>query len=107
MLLRSPKSHHLPLSSESTDRSLHKEEDIYRQEVVAATTQLDKLKNEGADGADIRNAVSVLCCSNGLGECEQGCESSIALHISLDEEPLDVLSCRRSKSPKGSVRLFI
>jgi hypothetical protein len=38
--------------------SLFKEVDTYREEVVAAKQTLDKLKAEGADGADIRNAVS-------------------------------------------------
>ncbi|TXT13289.1 hypothetical protein VHUM_00656 [Vanrija humicola] len=40
-------------------KRLFKEEQIYRDEVVAAAAQVDKLKAAGADGADIRNAERV------------------------------------------------
>jgi hypothetical protein len=56
--------------------SLHKEEATYGQEVAEATAQLEKLKAAGADGADIRNAVSWPGCEyDGL----QPVERSISL----------------------------
>lgn len=47
-----------------TDARLHKEEATYAEEVVAAQRTLQGLKDEGADGADIRNAVGSIL---GLG----------------------------------------
>ena len=38
---------------------LFKEESIYKAEVVDAQARVEKLKADGVDGADIRNAVSV------------------------------------------------
>lgn len=46
--------------SPPADARLHNEEGTYRQEVVTATANKDKLVAENADGADVRNAVSVL-----------------------------------------------
>ncbi|RXK41660.1 hypothetical protein M231_01160 [Tremella mesenterica] len=38
---------------------LWKEEQLYLKEVAEAQAQLDKLKQEGADGADVRNAAKI------------------------------------------------
>ncbi|WOO77698.1 Tubulin-folding cofactor A [Vanrija pseudolonga] len=40
-------------------KRLFKEEALYREEVVAAAAQVDRLKDSGADGADVRNAERV------------------------------------------------
>jgi len=57
--------HYLPPAFRVADSSLFKEEETYREEVVTAVAQLDKLRDEGADGADIRNAVSVIVVREG------------------------------------------
>lgn len=46
------------LSSAVSDNSLFKEEGIYREEVTTAKANLDKLRDSGADDADVRQAVS-------------------------------------------------